>query len=125
MNKIKILDQGITTITAEYRPPSGSKEANNENKLNEIGWSKSNDKYRMDSDKLLWHSDRVKEWMQGKRVVPLHIDMGITTGCNLGCVFCYGVVQGRNGFLGKKGMMEMMPLETIIGVFNDAKKFAY
>lgn len=53
------------------------------------------DKYIMDGHKLFWHLDRVHEWQSGKRIAPIHIDLGITTGCNEACVYCYGVLQGR------------------------------
>ncbi len=100
----------------------------------------------MDGNKLSWHADRVQQWVgpQGKcdgRIVPLHIDMGITTGCNLACHFCYGVIQARDGYLGEKGKLAdkilvdghelsfvgrdklaMMPLETIKSVFADCKE---
>ncbi|WP_214173295.1 radical SAM/SPASM domain-containing protein [Citrifermentans pelophilum] len=51
----------------------------------------------MDGHKLLWHLDRVNQWVKGERIAPLHIDLGITTGCNIDCSFCYGVLQGRTG----------------------------
>ena len=59
---------------------------------------KVNDKWNMDSHKLFWHLDRVDAWQKGERVAPLHIDMGISNGCNMGCTFCYGVIQNRAGF---------------------------
>ena len=59
---------------------------------------KTQDKYRMDSHKLLWHLDTVRKWYDGERIAPLHIDLGITTGCNLACTYCYGVLQGRAGY---------------------------
>ncbi|MBO34075.1 MAG: hypothetical protein CMM74_14055, partial [Rhodospirillaceae bacterium] len=115
----------------ENRPESGSEATRNKDKLKELGWGKATDPYRMDSDKLLWHRDRLSEWASEKRIVPLHIDMGITTGCNLGCKFCYGVIQSRKGFVGTDGWIstaktygtiENMPLDTIINIFDDAKK---
>ncbi|MCK5609354.1 radical SAM protein [Candidatus Pacearchaeota archaeon] len=75
------------------------------------------DKFKMDGHKLLWHLDRVNEWADGKRVAPLHIDMGITTGCNMVCTYCYGVLQGRVG----KGTRLDMPLDVIKNCFRDAK----
>lgn len=50
----------------------------------------------MDGHKLLWHLDRLAAWQDGERIVPLHIDMGITTGCNMSCIYCYGAIQGRD-----------------------------
>ena len=105
-------------IVGDQRPLSGSKEADNSNQLKELGWGVSEDRYRMDSNKLPWHKERLKDWANMKKIAPMHIDMGIATGCNLGCHFCYGVVQARNGFLGKQGKMNFMPQETIINTFS-------
>jgi len=84
------------------------------------------DKYNMDGHKLLWHLDRVKEWQEnwgkGKPIAPLHIDMGITTGCNLGCTYCYGVVQGRKGYLGSVGQRKDMSKETLLRFLREAKE---
>ncbi len=49
---------------------------------------------RLDGDKVLWHMDRViAHYDKGERIAPVHIDMGITKYCNVGCVFCYGKYQ--------------------------------
>jgi radical SAM protein with 4Fe4S-binding SPASM domain len=53
------------------------------------------DPYRMDGNKMLWHLDRVNAFSKGRKIAPIHVEMGITTGCNLGCTYCYGTVQGR------------------------------
>ena len=65
-----------------------SKIAEKENKVN--------DKWNMDSHKLFWHLERLESWQKGERIAPLHIDMGISSGCNM--AFCYGVIQNRDGF---------------------------
>ena len=115
----------------ENRPEPGSRETINKKHLKKLGWGHASDPYRMDSDKLFWHRERLVDWVSGQRIIPLHIDMGITTGCNLGCKYCYGVVQARKGFVGSdgwistsktEGKIESMPLGTIIRVFDDAKK---
>ena len=69
---------------------SMSKIAEKENKVN--------DKWNMDSHKLFWHLERLESWQKGERIAPLHIDMGISSGCNMACTFCYGVIQNRDGF---------------------------
>lgn len=51
----------------------------------------------LDSHKLLWHLDRLRDWQAGRRVAPVHIDMGLTKGCNLRCRYCYGKVQKLDG----------------------------
>lgn len=75
------------------------------------------DKFMMDGHKLLWHLDRVLEWQQGKRVPPLHIDFGITTGCNMACSYCYGVIQGRT----TQNKRFDMPREAVVRLMHDAK----
>jgi len=84
--------------------------------------TKPRDKYRMDDHKLTWHLDRVAAWQRGERIAPLHIDMGITTGCNMACSYCYGVLQNREGYgTDFKGKFNM-PREAIERTFSDAKK---
>ena len=51
------------------------------------------EKYRLDGHKLLYHLDRVRAWQEGKRIAPVHIDMGLTKFCNMGCIYCIGVTQ--------------------------------
>ena len=117
-NKVDYEDK---KLPAALRPVSGSVEAQDRSYLDKLGWGEANDSYRMDKDKLAWHQDRLKEWVHGKEIAPLHIDMGISTTCNLACHFCYGVPQGRQGFEALGGKMTFMPLETIKQVFSDAK----
>lgn len=76
------------------------------------------DKYMMDSHKLLWHLDRVGPWQRGEPIAPLHIDLGITTGCNLGCIYCYGVLQGRTSAARRFDM----PKEALLRLLRDAKE---
>lgn len=54
------------------------------------------EKYRLDGHKLIYHLDRVLAWLKGERIPPIHIDMGITKFCNIGCIYCMGVLQGMN-----------------------------
>lgn len=75
------------------------------------------DKYSMTGHKLLWHPDRLSGWMRGDRIAPLHIELGITTGCNLACFFCYGRVMGQDA----EGERFDMPKESILRLFKDAK----
>ncbi len=55
---------------------------------------KDKDNRRMDDSKLLWHMDRVIEHFdKGNRVVPIHIDWGLSKFCDSNCVFCFGIFQ--------------------------------
>ena len=86
-------------------------------KINSVAATQPQDKFLMDGHKLLWHLDRVNEWVRGERIAPLHIDLGITTGCNINCNFCYGVLQGRTGTASRFDM----PKEPLLRFLRDAK----
>ncbi len=75
------------------------------------------DQYRMDGHKLHWHLDRVNDWLNGKRIAPLHIDAGLSKGCNIRCEYCYGVTQG-NFF--KEGAKIYFPREPLLNYVKDA-----
>lgn len=53
------------------------------------------DKYIMDGCKLTWHPDRVAAWRREECIVPIHIDVGMSKGCNIRCEYCFGVLQGN------------------------------
>lgn len=75
------------------------------------------DKYKMDSNKMLWHLDNVLKWQNKEKIAPLHIDMGLSKGCNQKCVFCYGMFQG-NEF--KKGYEILFSGEPLFNFLREA-----
>jgi len=44
----------------------------------------------MDRNKLLWHLDRVTNWMHGRKIIPIHIDAELSKGCSTKCEYCFG-----------------------------------
>lgn len=44
--------------------------------------------YRVDSHKLIFHPRRVADWLDGKQVYPILLEVGISGACNHRCVFC-------------------------------------
>lgn len=46
------------------------------------------DKIRMDSHKLMFHPKRVADWMEGKNIYPIELEIGLTNACNHRCIFC-------------------------------------
>lgn len=44
--------------------------------------------YRVDSHKLIFHPDRVADWLQGKVVYPINAEVGLAGACNHRCIFC-------------------------------------
>ena len=75
------------------------------------------DEYLMDGHKLLWHLDRVTDWSNGNRIPPLHIDVGLSKGCNIKCEYCFGVLQGN---FYKKGSEVYFPREPLLRYMRDA-----
>lgn len=75
------------------------------------------DKYLMDGHKLYWHLDRVNDWLNGLRVAPIHIDVGLSKGCNIKCQYCFGVLQGN---FYKKGSEVYFPREPLLRYVKEA-----
>lgn len=75
------------------------------------------DKYIMDGHKLYWHLDRVNSWLNGKKIAPLHIDVGLSKGCNIKCEYCFGAVQGN---FYRKGSEIYFPREPLLRYVREA-----
>lgn len=70
--------------------------------------------YLMDGCKLLWHQDRLQDFLNGKRIMPITIDMGIHKSCNIHCAYCYGVKQGPSP--------KYIPADRLMMMAEDIKK---
>jgi len=46
------------------------------------------DTHRIDSQKLIYHPKRVADWVEGKNIYPLYIEISPCGGCNHRCIFC-------------------------------------
>jgi MoaA/NifB/PqqE/SkfB family radical SAM enzyme len=56
------------------------------------------DKYRIDSHKLIYHIPRVNDWLQGKNIYPIYMEISPSGACNHRCTFCgldFMEYQGR------------------------------
>ena len=67
----------------------------------------------MDGHKLNWHLNRVSDWLNGKRIAPLYIDMGITQTCNIACAYCYYAVP-------KNKTNKIIPTDALVRFLKDA-----
>lgn len=47
-----------------------------------------NKNIRMDSHKLLYHPERVSDFISGKLIYPIEMEIGISGACNHRCIFC-------------------------------------
>lgn len=44
--------------------------------------------YRIDNHKLIYHPQKVADWLIGKDVYPINAEIGLSGACNHRCVFC-------------------------------------
>lgn len=70
----------------------------------------------MEGHKLNWHLDRVQPWLQGERIVPVTLDMGITRKCNMNCIYCYY----GNADDGKQS--ETIPTDALLRLIGDCAR---
>ncbi len=46
------------------------------------------DKFRIDSHKLIYHVGRVNDWLNGKEIYPIYLEIAPSGACNQRCTFC-------------------------------------
>ncbi len=46
------------------------------------------EEYRIDSHKLMYHPRRVADWVEGKNIYPLSVEISPSSACNHRCLFC-------------------------------------
>ena len=79
------------------------------------------DRFRIDSHKLQYHVARVHDWLLGKNVYPIYIEVGPSGACNHRCRFCaldfmkyerrfldWGMFKARLEEMGRLGVESMM-----------------
>ena len=76
-----------------------------------------NDRFLLNGHKMLWHLDRVAAWQRGERIAPIHIDVGLSKGCNIRCRYCFGVMQGN---FYRKGADLYFPRDALLRYMHDA-----
>lgn len=46
------------------------------------------DKFRIDSHKLIYHVHRVNDWLEGKDIYPIYVEIATSGACNQRCIYC-------------------------------------
>lgn len=46
------------------------------------------DRFKIDSHKLIYHIDRVSDWLKGKNIYPLYLEVAPSGACNHRCTYC-------------------------------------
>ncbi len=47
-----------------------------------------NNNYKIDNHKLMYHPDRVSKWKNGEITYPIYAEISLTSACNHRCLFC-------------------------------------
>lgn len=67
------------------------------------------DKLKIDSHKLIYHVDRVNDWLNGKLVYPIYMEISPIGACNHRCTYCgLDFMEYQNRFLGTKILKERL-----------------
>ncbi|GEM_PF-2671771 len=66
--------------------------------------------------KLLWHSDRVKNWLEGKKIAPVLIEIAPTGFCNANCPWCFFDKQKDSEKIDSVVMLETIDRLAAAGV---------
>lgn len=46
------------------------------------------DKYKIDSHKLMYHPERIGDWLKGKQIYPVYMEISPAGSCNHRCIYC-------------------------------------
>lgn len=79
------------------------------------------DKYKIDSHKLMYHVDRLNNWLKSKPIYPIYMEVSPSGSCNHRCVYCAldfmeyqprflntGIFEQRLKEMGKLGVKSIM-----------------
>jgi len=71
----------------------------------------------MDGTKIMYHPRSLADWLEGKEVYPLHVDVGTSNGCNYRCRHCYlGHLGHKPSMLERETLLRLMRSFGRVGV---------
>lgn len=65
-------------------------------------------RYQLDSHKLQYHPGLVADFLAGKDIVPLNVEISLTDACNHRCLFCNFSYLGHTNTMFPKGRMPVL-----------------
>lgn len=75
------------------------------------------DLYRINSHKLIYHPQRVADWLKGENIYPVYLEVSPSGTCNLRCIFCAMDYLGyKTNFLDKELFLKNAGIMTKKGV---------
>lgn len=73
--------------------------------------------YRIDSHKLIYHPSRVADWMTGKNIYPICMEISPSSSCNHRCQFCaFDYLAYKPAFLDKDLILNNLRVMATKGV---------
>lgn len=67
------------------------------------------DKFKIDSHKLIYHPDRVADWLKGENIYPIEVEISPSGACNHRCTFCaVDYIGYHSAFLDKNTLISNM-----------------
>ncbi len=71
----------------------------------------------LDGHKLVYHLDLVEDWLDGKDIAPIHVEISPTSACNQRCIFCYRDFDGhKTQSLSEKVFMDLIRSMASAGI---------
>lgn len=75
------------------------------------------DKYRIESQKLIYHPRRVADWLEGENIAPLYLEIGPVGSCIHRCIYCaYDYAKYKGPMLSEIYMKILLQQAAEIGV---------
>lgn len=75
------------------------------------------DKFRIDSHKLIYHPQRVGDWLEDKDIYPIYMEIATSGVCNHRCIFCaLDFMEYRSKFLDKDLLKDRLLEMASLGV---------
>lgn len=75
------------------------------------------DKFKIDSQKLIYHTGRVNDWLEGKDIFPIYAEISPSGACNHRCTYCaLDYMEYRNRFLDPVCLKERLTEMAQLGV---------
>lgn len=75
------------------------------------------DDFRIDSHKLIFHVERVADWLKGRNIYPLYMEIAPSGACNHRCIFCaLDYLDYKPSFLNTKALKSTVRQAAHLGV---------
>jgi wyosine [tRNA(Phe)-imidazoG37] synthetase (radical SAM superfamily) len=75
------------------------------------------DEYRLDGHKLMYHVERVNDWLKGDDVYPIYVEISPSGACNQRCVFCgLDFMKYQSRFLNTSILADRLQEMGVLGV---------